>query len=76
MNTAMCALVASSNVAIKTNYSEWACTVGGSTVTSPCLWTGVYCNFAGEIEQINIQNKGITGKRCASCCSQKMFVSY
>ena len=62
VDVGMCAIVAATNVATKTDYTEWACSVSSITSTSPCLWTGVYCNSDDEVQQINLKSLGITGK--------------
>ena len=59
----LCGLIAATNIQSISGYSQWSCTTGGYTSTSPCtspMWPGVSC-VGSNVVSMNIGSLGVTG---------------
>ena len=59
----LCGLIAATNIQSISGYSQWSCTTGGFTSTTPCLspvWPGVTCSGT-VVVGINFDLVGLTG---------------
>ena len=65
----LCGLVAATNVQSKSGYSQWSCTTGGYTSTSPCaspVWPGIVCS-GNIVIWLNLYSLGLIGNHIAWC---------
>ena len=59
----LCGMIAATNIHSISGYSQWSCTTGGYTSTSPCtspMWPGVSC-VGSNVVSMNIGSLGVTG---------------
>ena len=59
----LCGLIAATNIHSVSGYSQWACTTGGYTATTPCLspvWPRLTCSGMNVVS-INLGSLGVTG---------------
>ena len=55
-NSAICDIVASTNIrTVSTQYSEWNCQ-SGFPFTSVCTWTGLSCDGGGNVLSLAFNN--------------------
>ena len=68
-SSAICGLIAATNIQSKTGYSQWSCTTSGITSTDPCSspWPGLICSNS-NIVSINVNNTAIAGNYCCNAC--------
>lgn len=73
--TALCAIIAATNVASIAGYASWQCgPVSHAVVTQPCngtttLWLGITgCNSIGEVTSISLSGIGLTGNYYCRLC--------
>lgn len=73
--TALCDIVAATNISSISGYSAWQCTAAHSVVTQPCnggtaVWTGISgCSSSGDVTSIDLHGIGLSGKdRCMRRC--------
>ena len=60
----LCGLIAATNIQSISGYSQWSCTTGGYTTTSPCtlyVWAGLVCSGVNVVSFTFPLNKLITG---------------
>ena len=59
----MCDIIAATNIQSISGYSQWSCTTGGVTTTTPCtspVWNGLTCSGT-TIISIYLGTIGLTG---------------
>jgi len=65
IDKSLCAVVAATNVGIKSGYEDWSCNSFGYPVTDPCKatapWPGVTCT-GSEPTSICLDGIGLVGK--------------
>ena len=60
----LCGIIAATNIQSISGYSQWSCTTGGYTSTSPCLslvWAGLVCS-GSNVVSVDVNSIGLTGK--------------
>ena len=59
----LCGLISATNIHSISGYSQWSCSTGGYTTSTPCLspvWPGLSC--AGiNVVSVNLNSLGVTG---------------
>ena len=59
----LCGLISATNIHSISGYSQWSCSTGGYTTSTPCLspvWPGLSC--AGiNVVSVNLNALGVTG---------------
>lgn len=56
----ICGFVAASNIENIPGYSNWSCTINGSTASDVCAWDGIVCS-EGLISSISLSNQDLFG---------------
>ena len=62
-DTGLCGLIAATNIHSISGYSQWSCTAGGYTSTTPCLapvWPGIICSGINVVN-LNLTSIALTG---------------
>ena len=60
-DNALCGFIAATNIQNISGYSNWSCSVNGTTTSNPCVgWYGIYCN-GNSVSSIWSSFAGLTG---------------
>lgn len=60
-DTALCDIIAGTDIASLVGMSMWSCGTDGQTTTDYCLWNGITCNNDGGITILDVEDLGVSG---------------